>query len=281
MSDLIICKHNELIENFIFNATESELQILNYAVATTNPAWENKNLVYCIDIPDLVSTYKTKSNNVYKHYRESLRKLMRREYSYRNSKGRLVTENMVIRTVEDTEDPSWLEFKFNEHISFRLSNLKGLFTKYDIKHIAMFKSKYAFMLYEFFKLHLNQANHLDSPIYRKKITVELFKENLGLLGKYKYFRDLEKDVIKVAKKNINDYSDISMSYSVTRKARTPTHIVLSAQYKKGKANKSPEDQTEIPNLDSPVKVENKSHASEMSDEQKAELRSQFKNILNS
>ena len=42
MSELTVCKHNDLIENFIFNATELELQILNYAVAVTNPKWENK-----------------------------------------------------------------------------------------------------------------------------------------------------------------------------------------------------------------------------------------------
>jgi hypothetical protein len=36
-----------------------------------------------------------------------------------------------------------------------------------------------------------------------------------------------------------------MSYSVTRKARTPTHIVLIAQYKKGKAKNIAEHQTEI------------------------------------
>ena len=48
LDNLVICKKNELIENFIFNATELELQILNYAVAITNPKWENKNLIYTI-----------------------------------------------------------------------------------------------------------------------------------------------------------------------------------------------------------------------------------------
>lgn len=59
MHDLIIVKDNELIENFIFNTTELELQILNYAVAITNPYWDNKDYVYKISIPELVATYKT------------------------------------------------------------------------------------------------------------------------------------------------------------------------------------------------------------------------------
>jgi len=250
MSDLIIYKHNELIENFIFNATESELQILNYAVAVTNPNWESKNLVYTISIAELVATYKTKSHNSYKFYRDALKKLMRREYEYINTNGHKVTENMVIRTTEDPKDPTWLEFKFNEYISTRLSNLKGLFTSYDIKHIAMFKSKYAFMLYEFFKLNIDQANHSGSPIYHKKISIADFRLNLGLIDKYKIFRDLETKVLKVAKENINGYSNIRMSYTVTRKGRTPTHIVLRAQYKKNHEPDSPaidlKQQEEIP-----------------------------------
>jgi plasmid replication initiation protein len=252
MSDLTIYKHNELIENFVFNATYQELQILNYAVVVTNPLWENKNLVYQIDIPALVSTYATKSNSAYKDYRNALDRMMKRTYSYYSEgENKKTTENLVTSITIDMSDNSYLVFKFNEYISKRICNLKGLFTKYDIKHISMFKSRYAFMLYEFFKMGIDQANFQDSPIYRKKISVADFKENLGLIGKYEIFRNLETKVLKVAKKNINDHSDISMSYTVTRKARTPTHIVLSAQYKKGEGKNTAEDQAEIPDLDNP------------------------------
>jgi len=231
MSDLIIYKNNELIENFIFNASEAELQILNYAVAVTNPAWENKNLVYHITIPDLVDTYKTKSNNAYKHYREALRKLMRREYSFRNSRGHLVTENMVIRTTEDPDDNTWLEFKFNEYISSRLSNLSGLFTKYDIKNIAMFKSKYAFILYDFFRMRLDQLPD-GIAIYCQKISISNFKENLDLSDNYKRFSNLQNKVLEVAKLNINKHSNIKFSYEVIKTGRTPTHIKFTVMYKK-------------------------------------------------
>jgi plasmid replication initiation protein len=273
MEDLIVYKHNELIENFVFNATEAELQIMNYAVATTNPTWENKYIIYKITIPDLVALYKTKSNSAYKDYRNALDRMMKRTYTYYREDGSKHTENLVIRVSEWPNDTSFIVFKFNEYISHRITNLQGLFTKYDIKHIAMFKSRYAFMLYEFFKLHLNQANHFDSPIFRRKLSVEDFKKNLGVEDKYKIFRDLEKDVIKKAKKNINDHSDISMNYTVTRKARTPTHIVLSAQYKKGKAKKSPEDQIEL-TFSTPDNTKI-THASDMSAEQKTKVRKEL------
>jgi plasmid replication initiation protein len=237
MSDLIIYKHNELIDNFIFNATELELQILNYAVATTNPTWENKNLVYTISIPELVALYNTKNKNIYQYYRTALARLMKRTYTYYDNDDREHIENLVTRVTRDLKDNSYLIFKFNDYISTRITNLKGFFTKYNIEHITMFKSRYAFMLYEYFKMKLEQLNHHSSSIYKHKISIDALKINLDIQGKYKAFKDLEVRVLKTAQSNINTHSDINMSYKVIRKARTPTHIVFTAKYKKPKQTK--------------------------------------------
>ena len=230
MSNLIICKHNELIENFIFNATELELQILNYAVAITNPKWENKNIVYKISVPDLVSIYKTKSNNSYKLYRLALLRLMDRKYSYYDPDGKEVIENLVIRITRDIKDTSYIEFKFNEYVSSRISSLKGFFTSYNIVQIANFSSKYAFFLYEWFIMRLSQIEDSHCT-YKKKISVVDFKTNLDILNSYPRFVDLENRVIAPAKTNINTHSDIKISYKVVREGRKPTHIVFTAKYK--------------------------------------------------
>ena len=246
MSNLTIYKHNDLIENFIFNATELELQILNYAVATTNPKWENKNLIYRISTSDLVAVYKTKSNNSYHHYSKAFDRLMKRNYSFYIDDEKKIkrTENVVIR-VDENASENWFEFKFNEYISQRISNLQGLFTKYDINHIAMFKSRYAFILYEFFIMRLKQLQNGASK-YSQTITVETFKENLDLSEKYKRFNDLEKFVLDAAKKNINKHSNIRIYYEVIRKGRTPTHLKFIAQFKKGQEPDSVEFQDELP-----------------------------------
>lgn len=231
MSDLVICKHNDLIDKFIFNATELELQILNYAVATTNPKWENKNLVYTISIPDLVSIYKTKNKNIYQYYREALSRLMKRTYTYFDDNGLENTENLVTRVTRDRNDNSYLIFKFNDYISTRITNLKGFFTKYNIEHISMFKSRYAFMLYEYFKMKLEQIKHHGASTYKHKISINTFKINLDIEGKYKAFKDLEIRVLNIAKTNINTHSDIKIFYKVVREGRKPTHIVFTAKYK--------------------------------------------------
>jgi len=241
MADLIIYKHNELIDNFIFNATESELQILNYAVAITNPSWETTHLVYQISVSELVSTFKTKSKNSYKLYREALERLMKRDYVFKID-NKNYKENLVIRTATKDDDNDWLEFKFNEYISQRISNLQGLFTKYDIKHIAMFKSRYAFMLYEFCKMNLGQVTSQNKDgEFSKSFTIQDFKERLDIADKYKRLNQLEEKVLTTAKNNINKHSDIKFSYRVKRKGRTPVSITLIAKYKPDSPRLKPEN----------------------------------------
>jgi plasmid replication initiation protein len=253
MSKKIVVKQNDLIDNFIFNATELELQILNYAVAVPNPAWQNKNLVYRIEIPELVVTFRTKANNMHDQYRKALNRLMKREISFYDEFGIFTTENIVIQYKQDLNDNSYLIFKFNEFISTRISKLKGLFTQYDIKYIANFRSRYAFLLYEYFKMKLQQQTQ-DNIEYKKEFLVAGLKEKLDILNKYKIFAELERRVLKPAKLNINKHSDIHIEYRVKRRAKTPISIVFKARYK-NKSDKTKNLQHE--NLKSEKEVENK------------------------
>ena len=229
--DLLVVKSNDLIENFVFNATELELQILNYAVAVTNPKWEYKNAIYRISVSELTKVFKTNSNRAWDLYRIALKRLMKRKYSYYLNDGTERTENLIIR-VDRPSHNKWLEFKFNDYISARIKNLSVLFTQYEIKHISMFKSRYSFMLYEFFKMKLSQVN--DNK-YIHKISINTFKENLDISKKYDRTYDLKKIVLDRSRTNINKHSDIRINYEIIKTGRTPTHIKFSAKYKKGKS----------------------------------------------
>ena len=230
MAKLKIVKDNSLIENFIFNATEFELQILNYAVAITNPYWKNQStIVYKISISELIKNYGSKNKDVYSRYRDALLRLQCRTYSYYIDDEKY-TENIITKVIENMKDNSYLEFSFNDYISNRIQNLKGLFTQYDIKNISLFRSRYAFMLYEFFKMKLEQTE----GVYQKKYLIDDIRDNLDLKNKYKHFRDLRIKVLDISKSQINKHSDIRINYVIIKTGRTPTHIKFTAQYKKDK-----------------------------------------------
>jgi len=232
MSELKVVKDNCLIDNFIFNATELELQILNYAIAITNPYWDKQDWVYKISIPELVKIYGSKSNNrAWIQYKEALLRLQVRTYIYYTGDNKN-TIPLIKMVTENIKDNTYLEFRFSAYLQERIQNLKGFFTQYDIKNIAMFRSRYAFMLYEFFKMKILQNNGL----YNQKITVDDFKLNLDLKNKYSVFRNLKCKVIEIAKQQINKHSDIHINYEIIKTGRTPTHIKFTAKYKKGKSS---------------------------------------------
>lgn len=277
--DLLVVKSNELIENFVFNATELELQILNYAVAITNPKWESKNAVYRISISELTKIFKTNSNRAWDLYRIALKRLMQRKYSYFLDNGTERTENLVVR-IDRPSHNKWLEFKFNDYISERIKNLSVLFTQYEIKHISMFKSRYSFMLYEFFKMKLSQ---ITDKKYSHKISIYSFKKNLDISKKYERLYDLKKIVLDRSKLNINKHSDIYINYEIIKIGRTPTDIKFTAKYKKGK---SPTELSKNENLENKnPKLENaKNEFSEikkskpLTEEQKKARKEKWKSV---
>ena len=231
-SDLKIVKSNSLIENYIFNATEMELQMLNYAVAYLNPTWDNRRAICRFSIPDLIKTFGSNSNRAWEQYREAAERLMKRTYRYFNGENKEVIENVVTRTILDRNDKSWIEFKFNEFISERLSNLKELFTEYDISQIINFKSRYAFMLYEFFIMQLSKIN--TQLKYKQTISIETFKKNLNIERKYNLNADLRLKVLEPSKKQINKHSDIKINYELIKTGRSFTHIAFTAERRKTK-----------------------------------------------
>jgi plasmid replication initiation protein len=231
MSELIISKSNELIESYIFNATELELQILNYAVAKLNPKWDNNGIIFKVTISELVNTFGMQSKDAYRLYREALSRLMKREYKIQLENEKDWTENLVIG-YGSPKDKSYLEFKFNEHISHHLSKLKEFFTSYDIKHIASFKSRYSFILYENFKMNVEKNKNMN--YWSEEVSIQKLRKNLDLVNKYKAFNLLRINVIDKAKSEINQHSDILMDFEIKKTGRTPTSIIFKVKRKTDK-----------------------------------------------
>lgn len=229
-----------------------ELHMLNYAVAYLNPGWDNRRAICKFSIPDLIKTFGTNSNRAWEQYREASERLMKRTYRYFDENNKEVIENVVTRTVLDRNDKSWIEFKFNEFISNRLSNLKKLFTEYDIKQIANFKSRYAFMLYEFFIMQLSKLT--DQSKYKQIIEISAFKKNLNIEKKYSLNSDLKRKILEPSKKQINRHSDIKISYTLIKTGRSFTHIAFTAERKKIKTKQT--NNTKIIEH-KPTSVENK------------------------
>ena len=103
--------------------------------------------------------------------------------------------------------------KLDEDLVPYLFDLQSRFTSYGLRNILCMKSQYSIRLYELLKSYKIQKT--------KTLTVEEFKKMLMIedIKSYNRFPDLRRYVLEPAIKEINEYTDIDVSYREILKGR--------------------------------------------------------------
>ena len=91
-----------------------------------------------------------------------------------------------------------------------LIGLTKNFTQYELYNIMALKSKYAIRLFELFKSYSWQN--------KKEFDIEELKELLDAT-KYKKFNDFKKRVIEPSLKEINEFTELNISYNTINPGR--------------------------------------------------------------
>lgn len=119
-----------------------------------------------------------------------------------------------------------------------LTQLRAQFTSYRLQHVAKMKSVYAIRLYEL----LCQWQLAG----QREVSVDWFKEQFQLDGLYDRITDLKRRVIDPAVKQINEHSNLWVSYGQKKSGR----VVVALQFTFG-VKQEPGQQP--PALDAPKK----------------------------
>ena len=92
-----------------------------------------------------------------------------------------------------------------------LRELESRFTQYRLKDVSNFRSQYSTRLYELAIFNMHKTNSIDLELDETKL-------NLGVdLKKYKDFKSFRVRVLDVAIKEINEISNLIMSYTPIKK----------------------------------------------------------------
>ncbi len=92
-----------------------------------------------------------------------------------------------------------------------LHELKKQFTQYRLKDVSSFSSQYSTRLYELVIMLIHKTNNLE-------LELDELKLDLGIgLGKYKDFKNFRVRVLDVAIKEINEISNLTISYLPIKK----------------------------------------------------------------
>ena len=136
--------------------------------------------------------------------------------TYNEDRGRIYTAYTLFRKCRYVENEGIIEAKFEEEMRPFLLQLKNRFTMYSLNFFLQLPSRHSMRIYELLKMR--------EDLGAMRISVEEFRETLGLEDSYEYFTDLKRHVIEKAREQLAEYTDIEFTYQVEREGRTAKRI---------------------------------------------------------
>lgn len=229
-----IVQHNDLITS-VAKMDKTPLKFFELAVACLDTKNIPDNKTVHVSKELLFSFFDVKSENKHSRFKEAILKVHEQAIfsmqEMNERKGKY--EYQVISPLEKT---SWndyedvVSFKFTESILPYLIELKENFTQYLLSDIAQLNSKYSIILYKWLSMNFNQFEYYQHTNNRREIQLDEYQnpiisiEELRRLTntekEYKRFPHFEERILKVAEREINQFTTLNMSYEKIKVGRS-------------------------------------------------------------
>ena len=214
MKNNLVVKSNDLIQAR-YELSLNEQKIILYTVSKLDEKQKDFNIIP-IEIGEFINLLGT-SDLRYTEIRKLIEGLRDKGLTIKTEKGELVTG--WLSSIEYIKNTGIIELEFSKKLVPYLLQLKRKFTRYQLKNILYLSNKHSIRIYELLKQYENIGN--------RTFTVDELKKILMLEGQYKAFTDFDKRVLKPTMEEINDYTDLKVSYEKIKKGRA----IHSIKYK--------------------------------------------------
>ncbi len=210
-SKLIVVKHNSIIEaGFELSVFEHRVLLVCIAqIDSMKPLSVNDEFeVSASDIADLVNT---KSHAIYDYLDDSVKRLAERWLIIETPNEKIKQSKIRwISQIDYLYQAGTIRLTFSKGILPYLSELRRDFTKYRLSNVMNFKSMYSARIYEILARWGGGEKTLE---------ITWLKEKLLLTNKYARLSSFKHDVIDVAIKEINSYSNMTVKYDQIKHGR--------------------------------------------------------------
>lgn len=229
-SNRLVVKDNALIDaSFNLSLVEQRIMLLAIVEAREVPALSPTTPIE-VSVSNYASQFNAESNNIYSAIKESVRTLKRREFSYIDRyKGKLAytTANWVNK-VTYIDDGGMVVLYLSEEVISMISRLEDQFTRYHLKQVSAFKSKYSTRLYEL-------VIKWQGTGKTEKYDINGLRGKLGLgVNEYKTMSNFKVNVLDKAISEINQYTDIQVNYTQFKTGRLITAVQFNFEKKQSK-----------------------------------------------
>lgn len=215
----LVVKTNQL-NSALQNLSLPEIRIIQLAIVDareTNTGLSTDKPLR-IDALRYAEMFETTRQNGYKRMKDAEENLFNRRFSYIDERGKLI-KSRWIQQVTYLDDEGAIELVFTLAVVNGISRIDGaedFFTSYLLEQTASMDSIYSVRLYE---LLVQWVTAKNTPLFE----LNKFRNQLGVEDhEYKRMGNFKLRVLDLAVKEINEKSDIKVSYSQVKKGRTIT-----------------------------------------------------------
>lgn len=226
----LVVKSNKLVEaSYRLNLVEQ--QIILFAICRSREEQKgfSSDAPITITAADFAAQFGTNKDRVYTQLKEAVNTLYDRSVTMYDidpvtDKAR-VTETRWISDKSYIDGAGQIQLTFARKVIPFITRLgeDGGFTSYRLEKIGGMSSAHAVRMYEFLVQYLS--------IGEREIEVAWLREVLKMEGQYAAIKDFKKYVIDISVDQINEHSDIKVSYDQRKTGRFVTHLIFKIKSK--------------------------------------------------
>ena len=219
----IIVKSNKLVEAS-YRLDLIEQRIILYAIVEARETQKGLTDGFVtLEAKRFAQTFDMDEGSVYGQLKDAMKTLFNRFIVARDihpeSGKERVSMIRWISTASYIDGAGAVQLRFATDMLPYITRLETEFTSYRLEKIGRMSSVHAVRLYELLVQHLSFG--------KREMEIAWLKETLGIADAYSRIESLKRSVIEPALAQINEHTDIRVSYSQRKTGRTVTHLIFA------------------------------------------------------
>ena len=203
----LVVKDNDLIRKARFNLTLNQQKLIAYVISLIKPT-DKELMMYELSVADFCELCGIDKTYFYTEFKEILLELDKKSFFVETDEKAF--NFRWFSEFEYLKGKGKIRLQLNSNIKRYLIELSESFTQYELYNILALKGKYSIRLYEWFKSY--------SFMRRKDIDLDSLKKVLEAEN-YVNFKDFRTRVLTKAIEEINEFTDLVVSYELLKEGR--------------------------------------------------------------
>lgn len=217
-NNTVACSNELITASYSLNLSEMRLLQLAIARARHEQLGLDEKTILVIRVADYASEYAINLSNAYATLKVAADTLFDRYVRFNDINKDTNNERSFkihwFSVVGYEPKSGFIYLQFTAPVSAHITRLESYFTKYDIKHIAPLTSTYATRLYQY------AISHKYAKYNMKPISLVELRRILDVEPEqYKTMSNFKRYVLDIAVNQVNEHTDIKISYEHVKEGR--------------------------------------------------------------